>query len=132
MTWANPHRWGRSSWIGPAVGVILVAVVQGCATTAPSGPIGSPSASSGVPSPPEDLPSPSAKPSATPRQLTGKVSAGVESGCLLLSDGGQEWLLLGNTTGVEVGQDVTVEGHSDPSMVSTCQQGQPFVVTRVL
>ena len=132
MTSASPHRWGRSSWIGPAIGVILVLVVQGCATTAPSGPTGSPPASSVVPSPSEDLPSPSAKPSVTTRQLTGKVTAGVESGCLLLNDGGQDWLLLGNTTALKVGQDITVEGHPDPSAVTTCQQGQPFVVTRVL
>ena len=132
MTFASPHRWGRSSWIGPAIGVLLVLVVQGCATTAPSGPTGSPSASSGLPSPSEDLPSPSATPSATTRQLTGKVAAGVESGCLLLSDGGQNWLLLGDTLGVKVGQDITVEGHPDPSAMTTCQQGQPFVVTRVL
>ena len=60
------------------------------------------------------------------RTLTGTVSAGVEHGCLLL-DG---HLLVGGDRGViRAGARVTVTGRVVPDLVTTCQQGVPFVVT---
>ena len=57
--------------------------------------------------------------------LTGTVSSGVEPGCLLL-DG---YLLLGGPRDVlKPGARVTVTGQAEPGMMTTCQQGTPFVV----
>ncbi|TDC24892.1 hypothetical protein E1211_31355 [Micromonospora sp. 15K316] len=58
-------------------------------------------------------------------ELTGTVVAGVEPNCLLL-DG---YLLIGGPRDVlAVGAEVTVTGRVQPGMMTTCQQGTPFVV----
>lgn len=60
------------------------------------------------------------------RTLTGIVTAGVEQGCLLL-DG---YLLVGGDRAViRAGLRITVTGRVVPDLVTTCQQGTPFVVT---
>jgi hypothetical protein len=68
--------------------------------------------------------------------LTGQVVAGVEGGCKLLSSGGTNYLLLpsGSVTDADipVGAKVTVRGRPQPDMMTTCQQGTPFMVTEVL
>ncbi|MEG3632340.1 hypothetical protein [Micromonospora palythoicola] len=71
-------------------------------------------------------PSAPTKPPATAEiTLTGRIESGVEPGCLLL-DG---YLLLGGPRDVlSAGASVTVTGRPDPTMMSTCQQGTPFVV----
>ena len=75
----------------------------------PTGPVGSP---------------PSATPSA-PTRLTGTISAGVEPGCLLLDD----YLLVGGPPDLlRAGVRVTVTGHVEPGLMTTCQQGTPFRV----
>ncbi|MDM4722499.1 hypothetical protein QTQ03_23980 [Micromonospora sp. WMMA1363] len=57
--------------------------------------------------------------------LSGRVEAGVEPGCLLL-DG---HLLVGGPRDVlTAGATVTVTGKIEPDMVTTCQQGIPFLV----
>ncbi|MEW2383232.1 hypothetical protein AB0873_14250 [Micromonospora sp. NPDC047707] len=57
--------------------------------------------------------------------LTGKVESGVEPGCLLL-DG---YLLIGGPRDVlTAGATVTVTGKIQPDMMTTCQQGIPFLV----
>ncbi|MFU8870642.1 hypothetical protein [Micromonospora sp. SL4-19] len=57
--------------------------------------------------------------------LTGTVQAGVEPNCLLL-DGN---LLVGGPRDVlKPGARVAVTGHSQPDLMTTCQQGTPFVV----
>lgn len=59
------------------------------------------------------------------RTLTGTVTAGVENGCLLLG----EYLLVGGDRAViRAGAYVTVTGRAVPDLVTTCQQGTPFVV----
>jgi hypothetical protein len=74
---------------------------------------------------PEDLPVP-ARAKRGLSTLTGTVTAGVESHCLLL-DG---FLLIGGDRAVvKPGARVTVTGRVDRSVVTTCQQGIPFVVT---
>ncbi|MFJ6195207.1 hypothetical protein [Micromonospora sp. NPDC092111] len=58
-------------------------------------------------------------------ELTGTVESGVEPGCLLL-DGHQ--LIGGPRDVLAVGARVSVTGRAQPDLVSTCQQGIPFVV----
>ncbi|MGR6317245.1 hypothetical protein Q2K19_06750 [Micromonospora soli] len=68
---------------------------------------------------------PSKPPGPGAATLTGTVQAGVEPNCLLL-DGN---LLVGGPRDVLTpGARVTVTGHPQPDMMTTCQQGTPFVV----
>ncbi|WP_089010335.1 hypothetical protein [Micromonospora viridifaciens] len=60
--------------------------------------------------------------------LTGTVQAGVEPGCLLL-DG--NLLVGGPRDALKAGAHVTVTGHPQPDLMTTCQQGTPFVVESV-
>jgi hypothetical protein len=63
-----------------------------------------------------------------PRTLTGIVAAGVESQCLLLG----EYLLVGGDRAVlRAGARVAVTGRVVPDLMTTCQQGTPFVVISV-
>jgi hypothetical protein len=66
--------------------------------------------------------------------LTGVVSAGVESGCWMLTvTQGQRgtWELVGPTTDLADGDRVTVRGRPAPDLATRCQQGTPFVVEAV-
>lgn len=59
------------------------------------------------------------------RTLTGIVTAGVEHRCLLL----EGYLLVGGDREViRAGAHLTVTGRIVPDLVTTCQQGTPFVV----
>ncbi|MGH8775979.1 MAG: hypothetical protein ACRDWI_12675 [Jiangellaceae bacterium] len=95
--------------------------------TDPTGGSGSPSV---PPSPPSLSPDPDRTPtiigkSGTIMTLTGVPTEGVESGCLLLSG----HLLLGGPRDLLAsGQRVRVTGRVEPNVMSTCQQGIPFVV----
>ncbi|MBU2669731.1 hypothetical protein KOI35_40105 [Actinoplanes bogorensis] len=129
----------------PAV-LLLLLVTAGCAnnasdTGAASAPAPSASASDVV-----DLPVPSAKtsgpageptgrPNAGGQTITGTVTAGVEPNCLVLTDGTGSHLLIFDDAAMRadavVGSTVTVSGQSQPGMMSTCQQGVPFVVVSV-
>lgn len=88
-----------------------------------------PSTPASTPQPPtspiEDLtPMPTGKPGAT-TTLTGVPTDGVEAGCLLL-DG---YLLLGGPRDVLTsGRTVSVTGRIEPGLMTTCQQGTPFLV----
>lgn len=68
-------------------------------------------------------------------EVRGTVTEGVEAGCLILTpesagtDG--PWVLIGNTTGLEAGQTVTLRGTPAPDVMTTCQQGTPFRVDSV-
>jgi hypothetical protein len=61
----------------------------------------------------------------TPMRLTGVVTPGVEANCILLNGylliGGPRELLRGGAT-------VTVTGRVQAGLLTTCQQGTPFVV----
>ncbi|WP_344933880.1 hypothetical protein [Actinoplanes nipponensis] len=56
------------------------------------------------------------------------ITAGVEPNCLLLDD----HLLIINDdkqrAAARAGATVTVTGRAEPGMMTTCQQGTPFVV----
>jgi hypothetical protein len=122
-----------------------VLIVAGCARDARE-PAGSASpAASTSPAPPAAEPSapepsdaePSAEATSVPggQTISGTVTAGVESNCLLLSGDGAAYLLIFDDPAMrsqaEVGASITVVGRADPGMVSTCQQGTPFLVSSV-
>ncbi|WP_410820295.1 hypothetical protein [Micromonospora sp. 050-3] len=85
---------------------------------------GTPSAPSGVKTPKPG--GPSTPPGVGATTLSGTLQGGVEPGCVLL-DG---YLLLGGPRDVLTpGARVEVTGRVEPGMMTTCQQGTPFVVT---
>jgi hypothetical protein len=92
-----------------------------------------PSAGPGaVPVPDADI-SGSAKPGLA-ETVTGTVTAGVEPGCLMLTGAKGPYLLIVTgdmTKTVKVGTTVSVTGRPEPGLITTCQQGTPFVVTKV-
>ncbi|MBQ1018519.1 hypothetical protein KBX71_11695 [Micromonospora sp. D93] len=70
---------------------------------------------------------PSTPPGVGATTLSGTLQGGVEPNCVLL-DG---YLLLGGPRDVLTpGARVEVTGRVEPGMMSTCQQGTPFVVER--
>ncbi|MEU8296700.1 hypothetical protein AB0C04_05365 [Micromonospora sp. NPDC048909] len=75
--------------------------------------------------PPKSPGGPTLPPPVGATTLTGTIAPGVEPGCLLL-DG---YLLVGGPRNVlTAGAKVTVSGRVEPNMMTTCQQGTPFVV----
>jgi hypothetical protein len=73
---------------------------------------------------PEDLPRPAAG-SRPPLALTGTPSPGVESGVLML----QGYQLIGGPRDLlHAGRPVRVTGRPDPDLMTTGQQGTPFLV----
>ncbi|MEH1054730.1 hypothetical protein V6U89_05890 [Micromonospora sp. CPCC 206171] len=104
-------------------------------TSAPSSGPAKPGDPTGVPptaAPPTALPPtkrPPAGASVPPgpgaTTITGTVQAGVEPNCLLV----EGYQLIGGPRDVlTVGARVTVTGQPKPDMMTTCQQGTPFVV----
>ncbi len=64
--------------------------------------------------------------------LIGTVTrAAVEGNCLVLAASDRTYLLVGAVSGLTPGQRVSVTGHVDASVVTTCQTGTPFVVESV-
>lgn len=105
--------------------VATLVTLAGCASTTPS---------SSSPSSPE----PSATPSSSAPSsevITGTVAAGVEPHCLVLRDAAGAHSLYFHDeslrSSVTAGAKVTLTGHPEPGMMTTCQQGEPFVVTAV-
>ena len=84
--------------------------------------------------PPEDLtvtPTPSGSKHSTVR-VKGTVSDGVEQGCKLLTSNGTLYLLIWRHGTLVTGQEIEVEGTVQPDLMTTCQQGTPLVVERVV
>ena len=89
--------------------------------------------------PPSDMPldpnGPSARPSTStgPLTLTGTVVAGVEPNCLILRSASGDYLLLmsGDRAAATEGAKVIATGTVNKGMVTTCQQGTPFVVSEI-
>ncbi|MEU4478609.1 hypothetical protein AB0F68_11180 [Micromonospora sp. NPDC023966] len=68
---------------------------------------------------------PSKPPGPGATTLTGTIRAGVEPNCLLIDDN----LLIGGPRDLlKPGTRVEVTGRAEPGMMTTCQQGTPFVV----
>lgn len=89
-------------------------------------------------------PAPSVEPPTEPRgkgkpagtqTISGTIAAGVEPNCLLLnSSSGSHLLIIKDEkarAAAKVGSSVTVVGTSQDGMMTTCQQGTPFVVSQV-
>lgn len=108
--------------------VVLSSLVllAGCASTSP--PASSPPSASAVPS------SSSSSPSAS-EIISGTVAAGVEPHCLVLRDATGSHSLYFHDESLRplapAGAKVTLVGHPSPGMMTTCQQGEPFIVTEV-
>ena len=69
-----------------------------------------------------------------PTKLTGTIEAGVESGCIVLTDdtGAALANLIGlDSTTAPFGSLVDVTGKFQTGMMTTCQQGKPFAVAAV-
>ena len=127
-----------------AVALTLLVCLAGCAgnnaspsagsaeTSAPSSSPASSAPGSALPAP-----SPSLKPSESgvAETLTGTVEAGVEPNCKLIRDDAGNHTLYFDDPSLKakapVGKKVTVTGHSKPGMMTTCQQGTPFIVSSV-
>ena len=68
-------------------------------------------------------------PAGGPQTLTGTIAAGVEPNCLLLQD---HLLIIRDPAlqaSAKAGATVTVTGTVAEGMMTTCQQGTPFLVT---
>lgn len=85
-----------------------------------------------VPPQPTVVPPPTAAPGPS---ITGRVIEGVEAGCLLLRTPSGDYLLIATPAmrdRLQVSATATVRGYADPNMMTTCQQGTPFVVQEVV
>jgi hypothetical protein len=121
----------------------LVVCLSGCAgqTSSSGSEVAAPSSSAPAPAPSSASASVSVEPSgAKPtavgaETISGTVEAGVEPGCLLVQDAKGSHLLVFDDSAMRtdataaVGKKVTLTGRSEPTMMSTCQQGVPFIVT---
>jgi hypothetical protein len=92
---------------------------QGAATTVATTPPASPTTTTAPP--------------AGELTVTGTVAEGVEPNCLLLdAGGGQRYLLVGGDRAeLRAGSRVAVTGRVDRGLLSTCQQGEPLVVSAI-
>ena len=116
-----------------AVALTLAACLAGCAgnNAAPS------AGSSETSAPPSSSPAPSTEPSGSggTETLTGTVEAGVEPNCKVIRDNAGSHTLYFDDPSLKaqapVGKKVTVTGHSKAGMMTTCQQGIPFIVSSV-
>jgi hypothetical protein len=125
--------------------LLLLVLATGCAgnaadTGAAPAPAASPSASDVIDLPTAKTSGPtgeptSGRPVAGGQTITGTVTAGVEPNCLLLADSTGSHLLIFDDPAMRaeaaVGAEVKIVGNSQPGMMSTCQQGVPFVVVSV-
>jgi len=137
---------------GPLVGTLLLAALTACGS-ADGGTDEEPSATASASTEtttgpettePEESPVPeettpyldpslgdSSKPgSGSQLTISGTVESGVESGCLVLEYDGTLYGIFGSfdSSVVYAGAEVTLHGQVDNGMMTTCQQGTPFVV----
>ncbi len=115
------------------IGLLLAALlVAGCAEpdTDDSGAQGGTTMPTTLPGNP-----PATKPTQPAGEVTvtGTVTEGVEPNCLLLdASGGRQYLLVGgDRSELQAGARVAVTGRVDRGLASTCQQGEPLVVSSI-
>jgi hypothetical protein len=118
--------------------LLLALALAGCANGASDSagapaavpPSASAPAATAVPSPSEELGTTKPPPGAS-KTLTGTITAGVEPNCLLLDD----HLLIFEDQALrstaKEGATVTVTGRAEEGVMTTCQQGTPFIVTAI-
>jgi len=113
------------------VALALAGCANGAASSSSSPAPVTPSAAVPSAAVPTEEPSISKPADTGSKTLTGTISAGVEANCLLLDD----HLLIFDDAALKatakVGATVTVTGSAKPGMMTTCQQGTPFVVTAI-
>lgn len=142
-----------ASLTGSLIGALLLVVLAACGaggggsedpsetptSVSPTEPTTSPEATATEETPVPDDTTPRLDPSSgdtskpgadAQKTITGTIESGVESGCLVLEHGGTVYGIFGNYDSqvVYAGAEVTLHGKVDPNMMSTCQQGTPFVV----
>ncbi|MFI1988414.1 hypothetical protein [Actinoplanes sp. NPDC020271] len=124
---------------------LLMLLVAGCgnssdgAGSTSSGSVPSAAPSASVSAPASALPEATkpAKPvTSSTTTITGTVASGVEPNCTLLQEtGGGTRLLVFKDESLRAsaapGSKVSVTGTPQPGMMSTCQQGEPFLVSSV-
>jgi hypothetical protein len=104
----------------------------GSASSPVTGPPPVIASSGAAPAPSASRSSPGAGSAQADVSVRGTVKDGVEPGCVLLATDQQTYLLVGgDKTALKSGSVVTVYGRPEPELMSTCQQGTPFRVTRV-
>jgi hypothetical protein len=73
-----------------------------------------------------------ADPSGAVVVIHGTVADGVEAGCVLLNTDSKAYLLIGgDRAAMKSGAKLTVHGVPQPDLMTTCQQGTPFQVTKI-
>jgi hypothetical protein len=71
-------------------------------------------------------------PSGSTVALRGTIHDGVEPGCVLLTTDAKTYLLIGGDKSMlKSGAQVTVYGVEQKDLMTTCQQGTPFKVSRI-
>jgi hypothetical protein len=125
---------------GMAAGLLLAVGLAACDDDKPS--TEDPAAGSSASQSSEDEQSPSNEPSdgasddsgkeTQGMTLSGKISSGVEAGCVLLEQDGKTYNLVGGDKKILVeGAQVEVTGAIEEGLMTTCQQGTPFKVESV-
>lgn len=114
------------------VALALAGCANGGSGDSAGAPAPAPSATSAAPTAsaaPSEESGTTKPPAGGTQTLTGTIAAGVEPNCLLL----QDHLLIINDpklqAAAKAGATVTVTGRVELGMMTTCQQGTPFVVT---
>ncbi len=120
---------------------LAVGLLAGCGQGSPTDggtPVTTPSSGSPSSEPPSassppslGTPAPTAKAAAL--TVRGRVSSGVEAGCMILTaeQSGDTYQLVGGDRSVlRAGSRVEVSGVLQPGLMTTCQQGTPLVVQR--
>lgn len=98
---------------------------------------GSPSAGNPPPTDTTPMPPAETQPTEDPtvdvskQRLSGVPTEGVESGCVVMTSGGETYQLNGLHPS-HLGAKVVVEGMAKPDQMGTCMQGIPFEVTKVV
>lgn len=137
---------------GSLIGALLVTVLAACGSGGAAADTAEPSTSAAPTEPTPSLEATATEETAVPEETTpyldpslgdsskpgsasqttisGTIEAGVESGCLVLEHDGTVYGIFGNydSSIVYAGAKVTLHGQIDKGMMSTCQQGTPFVV----
>jgi hypothetical protein len=112
------------------VALVSLGLLAGCASPTPSSSPSAPASPSPVSS--SSASSSSASSSET---ISGTLSAGVEPHCLILRDATGSHSIYFHDESLRpqapAGAHVTLVGHPEPGMMTTCQQGEPFIVTEV-
>ena len=101
--------------------------------TAPAPSIGSPAVvSPTLPSKEGSMRPGDRPPSGSLMSIRGTIRDGVEAGCVLLATDTKTYLLIGgDRSALKAGVQLTVFGTPEPDLMTTCQQGTPFRVSRI-